>query len=354
MSPFVFEICFEALAPLKEDLEWKVVYVGSSECAIKRKKKKSSSSSATSSCQEDVNAKKGSSSSQHTSTTIEEEEGMETRPPSRGVCEEGDKIEREKKTMNGTASSEKKDEGEDEEEEQGGGGDLLLDSVMLGPIERGVLAFEFAVNPPDYTKMRDVNSVVGMQAVLVCALYKQQEFIRIGYYLNNAYSDSALRENPPDEPLIDQLVRCIVDEPRVTRFPIQWDESPQLLLSSPVDAPPSSSSTAAVDTPEEKSLQGKEETEEGVKKAREEGGEIKMGRGGEEVIGQGGASGKALLDKTHHSHKNGACSFPSPPPPPLHPASHHHPLHSSHPDLSVLPTACSIEEDASCLDVEMS
>nr|PIL98617.1 anti-silencing protein, ASF1 family protein [Toxoplasma gondii COUG] len=70
----------------------------------------------------------------------------------------------------------------------------------------------------------DPSSVVGMQAVLVCALYKQQEFMRIGYYLNNAYSDTVLRENPPDVPIYDKLVRCIVDEPRVTRFPIVWDE----------------------------------------------------------------------------------------------------------------------------------
>lgn len=74
-------------------------------------------------------------------------------------------------------------------------------------------------------------------------------------------------------------MRCIVDEPRVTRFPIHWDESPDLLLSSPVDPSASSTAAAAVDTPEQKSLQGEGETEGGVKKGREEGGEIKMGGG---------------------------------------------------------------------------
>ncbi|KAL8434412.1 hypothetical protein ACSSS7_003177 [Eimeria intestinalis] len=70
----------------------------------------------------------------------------------------------------------------------------------------------------------DPGSVEGMQAVLVCGLYKGKEFVRIGYYLNNAYSDSTLRENPPEIPLYDRLVRCVVDAPRVTRFQIDWDE----------------------------------------------------------------------------------------------------------------------------------
>ncbi|PFH31845.1 anti-silencing protein, ASF1 family protein [Besnoitia besnoiti] len=191
-APFVFEICFEALTPLKEDLEWRVVYVGSSECektSRKVKKEKNDKAGA---------AAPASPAAPATAARKSESAEME--------------VEEERKTL----SDEKKDE-------EAGGGDYLLDSVMLGPIERGVLAFEFAVNPPDYTQM-DPSSVLGMQAVLVCALYKQQEFMRIGYYLNNAYSDTVLRENPPDVPLYDKLIRCIVDEPRVTRFPIVWDE----------------------------------------------------------------------------------------------------------------------------------
>lgn len=185
-APFVFEICFEALTPLKEDIEWRVVYVGSAECDKKaRKSKKEDRNAAVSSSQGDANL-----------------------------------AGEERRRADGDMEVEEEDSAKREKEE---GGDYLLDSVMLGPIERGVLAFEFAVNAPDYTKM-DPSSVVGMQAVLVCALYKQQEFMRIGYYLNNAYSDTVLRENPPDVPLYDKLIRCIVDEPRVTRFPIVWDE----------------------------------------------------------------------------------------------------------------------------------
>jgi histone chaperone ASF1 len=31
-----------------------------------------------------------------------------------------------------------------------------------------------------------------------------QEFIRIGYYVNNEYVDDALREEPPKVPVIDK------------------------------------------------------------------------------------------------------------------------------------------------------
>ncbi|KAF8821702.1 anti-silencing protein, ASF1 family protein [Cardiosporidium cionae] len=103
-------------------------------------------------------------------------------------------------------------------------GEIELDCVALGPIKRGVLSFEFAVKPPDFAQM-DPESILGMQAILVTASYKKQEFIRIGYFLNNAYMNSALRENPPYPPKLDEVARCVIaDSPRVTRFPIHWDE----------------------------------------------------------------------------------------------------------------------------------
>lgn len=31
-----------------------------------------------------------------------------------------------------------------------------------------------------------------------------QEFIRVGYYVNNEYAEEELRDNPPDKPAIDR------------------------------------------------------------------------------------------------------------------------------------------------------
>lgn len=50
-----------------------------------------------------------------------------------------------------------------------------------------------------------------------------QEFIRVGYYVNNDYDDEQLREEPPTKVLIDKVQRNILaDKPRVTKFPINF------------------------------------------------------------------------------------------------------------------------------------
>ncbi|GIX63331.1 anti-silencing protein, ASF1 family protein [Babesia caballi] len=108
-------------------------------------------------------------------------------------------------------------------------GEIVLDAVCLGPIYRGVLEFEFRVAPPDFKRL-NADGILGMQAVLVTANYCDQEFIRIGYYTNNCYEDPELRECPPDTPNIAKMVRCIIDSPRVTRFPIKWDSDSLLDL----------------------------------------------------------------------------------------------------------------------------
>ena len=52
-------------------------------------------------------------------------------------------------------------------------------------------------DPPDATKIPG-SDVVGVTVVLVTCSYKGQEFVRVGYYVNNAYSDPELQENPPE------------------------------------------------------------------------------------------------------------------------------------------------------------
>lgn len=53
------------------------------------------------------------------------------------------------------------------------------------------------------------SDAVGVTVVLITCTYRGQEFIRIGYYVNNEYTDPELRENPPIKPDYTQ-VRLIV------------------------------------------------------------------------------------------------------------------------------------------------
>ncbi|VDD83544.1 unnamed protein product [Mesocestoides corti] len=80
------------------------------------------------------------------------------------------------------------------------------------------------VDSPDPKKILP-EDLVGVTVVLIQALYHEQEFIRIGYYVNNEYRSEELRNEPPAEPLLDELERTIIaSDPRVTRFPIDWGD----------------------------------------------------------------------------------------------------------------------------------
>jgi histone chaperone ASF1 len=72
------------------------------------------------------------------------------------------------------------------------------------------------------------SEIVGVTGILVTCSYANQEFFRVGYYVNNYYEELELAENPPEKPLIDRLIRHIlVEKPRVTKFQIQWDDQAQ-------------------------------------------------------------------------------------------------------------------------------
>ncbi len=67
-----------------------------------------------------------------------------------------------------------------------------------------------------------------MTIILLTCCYRAQEFLRVGYYVNNEYADAARREEPPPEPEVGALARHILaDKPRVTKFPIEWDAARQ-------------------------------------------------------------------------------------------------------------------------------
>ncbi|XP_056264585.1 histone chaperone asf1b-B [Pseudoliparis swirei] len=137
-NPFQFEITFECMEDLPEDLEWKIIYVGSAE------------------------------------------------------SEEYDQI---------------------------------LDSVLVGPVPAGRHMFVFQADAPN-TGLIPESDAVGVTVVLITCTYRGQEFIRIGYYVNNEYTDPELRENPPLKPDYTQLLRNILaSNPRVTRFHINWEGS---------------------------------------------------------------------------------------------------------------------------------
>lgn len=135
--PFQFEITFECIEDLNEDLEWKIIYVGSAE------------------------------------------------------SEEYDQT---------------------------------LDTIVVGPIVAGKHMFVFEAVPPNHKKIPR-EDVIGVTVVLLTCSYRNQEFVRVGYYVNNEYTEPELRENMPMETDFSKLQRNILaTSPRVTRFKIDWGD----------------------------------------------------------------------------------------------------------------------------------
>ncbi|KAF7488147.1 Histone chaperone ASF1B [Sarcoptes scabiei] len=144
-NPFQFEITFECIEDLKNDLEWKIIYVGSAE------------------------------------------------------SEEYDQV---------------------------------LDTVFVGPVPEGRHMFVFQANAPDPSKI-PVADAVGVTVVLLTCSYLNKEFVRVGYYVNNEYTDPELRENPPSIPQFDKLQRNILaTDPRITKFKIDWGEEEDSSINS--------------------------------------------------------------------------------------------------------------------------
>lgn len=64
-------------------------------------------------------------------------------------------------------------------------------------------------DPPDVKKI-PVADALGVTVVLLTCSYRQQEFVRVGYFINNEYTEPELRENPPPQPHFDKVsIRCV-------------------------------------------------------------------------------------------------------------------------------------------------
>ncbi|CAG8435347.1 7500_t:CDS:2 [Funneliformis mosseae] len=102
--------------------------------------------------------------------------------------------------------------------------DQVLDSIMVGPVPPGVNQFIFQAPAPNPDRIPP-SDLLDVTVIIITCSYRDQEFVRVGYYVNNEYIEEELRENPPDKVIFDKLYRNILaDKPRVTRMPIKWDD----------------------------------------------------------------------------------------------------------------------------------
>jgi len=134
--------------------------------------------------------------------------------------------------------------------------DQELDDCCIGPVPIGINAFTFEAEAPD-PKIIPKEDVLGLAALILTGSYRDQEFVRIGYYQNTEYEDEQLAKEPPSTIIWERLVRSLTDKPWVTRFSIKWDVTlPQQLnangdvrgsLTSPA-VPPAKVNVAPTDS----------------------------------------------------------------------------------------------------------
>ena len=93
---------------------------------------------------------------------------------------------------------------------------MTLRSVSLSPDT------ELQANPPNPEKIPEAD-LVGVTVVLLTCSYRAAEFIRIGYYVSNDYTQPELKETNPSPPQMDKLQRNILaTNPRYGHNSTRW------------------------------------------------------------------------------------------------------------------------------------
>ena len=114
------------------------------------------------------------------------------------------------------------------------GKDQVLDEILVGPVPVGMNKFVLQADAP-LPQHLPPDDILGVTVVLVTCSYKEREFVRVGYYVNNELLGHDPETPAPVYPQLDlkQVQRAILaDKPRVTKFPIQWDDTTTMVDSN--------------------------------------------------------------------------------------------------------------------------
>lgn len=102
--------------------------------------------------------------------------------------------------------------------------DQELDSILIGPLQVGQMKFDFEADAPDWKKIPK-EELLGVTAIILTCSYNNQEFFRVGYYVNNVHSEENV-DVDLENINIDKVSRFILhDKPRITKFNISWDSN---------------------------------------------------------------------------------------------------------------------------------
>ena len=97
----------------------------------------------------------------------------------------------------------------------------------------GTRSVDIEVEPPDPLKIPSVDDLVGATALMVCALYRSQEFFRCSYFVYNNFDDNAAptegveamdEKDLREIPYKDIRREILHDQAIILKKEILWDE----------------------------------------------------------------------------------------------------------------------------------
>jgi histone chaperone ASF1 len=89
----------------------------------------------------------------------------------------------------------------------------------------------FQAPPPDHNKIRP-QDLLEVTVILLTCSYRDKEFIRIGYFVNNQYQGDPSELTPGKLPDVSKVIRILSAEPRVTRKEHHWDAVAPVVAST--------------------------------------------------------------------------------------------------------------------------
>jgi hypothetical protein len=98
----------------------------------------------------------------------------------------------------------------------------VLEEVMVGPIPIGLSKFVLQADSPDSSRIPQ-SDLIGVTVVLITCSYREREFVRIGYYVNNEYVCTSARRAPH---LVNSEMWWCRYFPTVSH-PSAWKDGPQ-------------------------------------------------------------------------------------------------------------------------------
>ncbi|CAD8161907.1 unnamed protein product [Paramecium pentaurelia] len=88
----------------------------------------------------------------------------------------------------------------------------------MPPLQQGTMQFTLISTSPRLDLIPNKQDLFGATAIILSVKYRNFEFFRVGYYINNSYLDPDLIENDPSYIIIGKVYRLInTSTPRITR-----------------------------------------------------------------------------------------------------------------------------------------